>query len=259
MIEFKNVVKQYDHGVTALNNVNIKIEKGEFVFFVGPSGSGKSTLLKLIIKEEDATKGKVIVNDIDVSVLKDKNVPYLRRNIGFVFQDFRLIYDRTVYDNIAFALYVIEEDAKNIPQKVRDVLNLVGLSSKAYSFPNQLSGGEQQRVSLARAIVTNPPIVIADEPTGNLDTDTAQDIMNRLYELNNAGTTVIVVSHDRDAIKNSGKRVIYMEKGRVITDEGTPNDILKKIAVQDEIPPKPAEEINTQQNFLGRNNVGGGF
>ena len=234
MIEFKNVFKQYDHGVTALSNVNIKIDKGEFVFFVGPSGSGKSTLLKLIIKEEDATRGNVIVNDTDITTLKDKSIPQLRRKIGFVFQDFRLIYDRTVYDNIAFALYVVEEEAKNIPDKVRQVLELVGLASKAYSFPNQLSGGEQQRVALARAIVTAPPIIIADEPTGNLDTDTADDIMKRLYELNKYGTTVIVVSHDKERIESSGKRAIYMDKGKVVNDTNkqTLNPIIEPKVVE---------------------------
>lgn len=255
MIEFKNVYKQYEHGVVALNDVNIKIDNGEFVFFVGPSGSGKSTLLKLIIKEEDATKGNVVINDFDLQKLKDKNIPMLRRKIGFVFQDFRLIYDRTVYDNIAFALYVVEEDAKNIPNKVRQVLEQVGLSSKAYSFPNQLSGGEQQRVALARAIVTNPPIVIADEPTGNLDVDTAEDIMNRLYELNQAGTTVIVVSHDKDRIEKSGKRKIYMEKGKVVEDTG------KRVTVNPIIQEKNSiNNTNNQQGFFSRNSgIGGGF
>ncbi len=263
MIEFKNVFKQYDHGVTALNDVNIKIDKGEFVFFVGPSGSGKSTLLKLLIKEEDATKGTVTVSDTNITELKDKNIPQLRRKIGFVFQDFRLIYDRTVYDNIAFALYVVEEDAKNIPTKVKQVLDLVGLGSKSYSYPNQLSGGEQQRVALARAIVTAPPIVIADEPTGNLDTDTADDIMKRLYELNKYGTTVIVVSHDKEMIEKSGKRKIYMEKGKVMSDSGKSElkPIVEEHVVEVEKSEVKVENANEQTGFFNRNssNMGGGF
>ncbi|MEG2459616.1 MAG: cell division ATP-binding protein FtsE [Clostridia bacterium] len=255
MIEFKNVTKQYDHGVTALDSINIKIEKGEFVFFVGPSGSGKSTLLKLIIKEEDPTRGTVIVNANDLTNMKDKNIPFLRRNIGFVFQDFRLIYDRTVYENIAFALHVIEAKESDITKKVREVLELVGLSTKAYAFPNQLSGGEQQRVSLARAIVTNPPIVIADEPTGNLDSDTAVDIMNRLYDLNSKGTTVIVVSHDRDMITKSGMRVIQMNKGKVIADEKMTRSVTENVNVNIK-----TEASSQDKPYSSRRmNMGGGF
>lgn len=221
MIEFKGVRKQYNHGVTALDDVNLKIEKGEFVFIEGPSGSGKSTFLKLLIKEEDVTNGQIIVAEQEVNKLKDKEIPFFRRKIGFVFQDFRLLYDRTVYDNISFALHVIGTSDKEIARQVPLVTKLVGLEGKEGFFPNQLSGGEQQRVALARAIVTNPPIIIADEPTGNLDSETARGIMEILYEVNKKGATVIVVSHDSNLIKASGKRVISMKKGKIVNDTGS--------------------------------------
>ncbi len=218
MIEFKNVRKQYDHGVTALDDINLKIEKGEFVFIEGPSGSGKSTFLKLLIKEEDVTAGQIIVAGQEVNKLKDKEIPFFRRKMGFVFQDFRLLYDRTVYENIAFALHVVESSEREIKRQIPLVIEMVGLKGKEYNYPNQLSGGEQQRIALARAIVTNPPIIIADEPTGNLDAETARGIMDMLLEVNKKGTTVIVVSHDRNLIAQSGKRVISMKKGRIIND-----------------------------------------
>ncbi len=218
MIEFKGVRKQYNHGVTALDDINLKIEKGEFVFIEGPSGSGKSTFLKLLIKEEDVSHGTIIVNGQEVNKLKEKEVPFFRRKIGFVFQDFRLLYDRTVYENIAFALHVIEASEKEIRRQVPLIIDMIGLKGKENYYPNQLSGGEQQRIALARAIVINPPIVIADEPTGNLDCETARGIMDILYEINKKGTTVIVVSHDRNLIAESGKRVISMKKGRIVND-----------------------------------------
>ena len=218
MIEFQNVTKKYDHGVIALNDVNLKIEKGEFVFLVGPSGSGKSTFLKLVIKEEEPTGGKIIISDKDLGKMKDRDVPYLRRKIGFVFQDFRLLYDKTVYENIVFALRVIEATEREIRTQVNSVLELVGLKGKEKSYPNQLSGGEQQRISLARAMATRPPIIIADEPTGNLDNETAAEIMKVLYDINAKGTTVVVVTHDKNIIDTSNKRVVSLDKGSVVND-----------------------------------------
>ncbi len=220
MIEFQKVTKKYDHDVYALNEVDLKIDKGEFIFLVGPSGSGKSTFLKLIIKEEDPTSGKITINSKELSKLKEKDVPYLRRKIGFVFQDFRLLYDKTVEENIVFALRVIEASEREIRTQVNSALKQVGLEGKEKSYPNQLSGGEQQRVALARAIATRPPIIIADEPTGNLDNVTARGIMESLFEINKSGTTVVVVTHDESLIKSSNKRVISLNKGKVASDSG---------------------------------------
>lgn len=218
MIEFKNVTKKYDHGVVALDSINLFIEKGEFVFLVGPSGSGKSTFLKLVIKEEDATTGIININGKELQKIKNNDIPYLRRKIGFVFQDFRLLYDKTVYDNILFALRVIEASDRETKTRITKVLEQVGLKGKEDSYPNQLSGGEQQRISLARAMATRPPIIIADEPTGNLDNVTASEIMNLLYEINKEGTTVVVVTHDRNIIDTSGHRVVSLEKGKLVSD-----------------------------------------
>lgn len=218
MIEFKNVTKRYDHSVVALSDVNIKIDRGEFVFLVGPSGSGKSTFLKLMLKEEVPSEGTVVVNEKDLSKIKEKDVPFLRRKIGCVFQDFRLLYDKTVYENIVLALRVIDASEREIKTAVASALKQVGLSGKENSYPNQLSGGEQQRVGLARALVTRPPIIIADEPTGNLDDETAEEIMKMLYEINAGGTTIIMVTHDHSIIERSGKRVISLQNGKIISD-----------------------------------------
>ncbi len=219
MIEFINVDKEYNHNVKALDNININIEKGEFVFLVGPSGSGKSTFLKLLIKEEEPTKGKILVNGKDLSKIKPREIPYLRRKIGFVFQDFRLLYDRTVAENIEFALRVIESSEREISIQLRTVLELVRLTGKENFYPNQLSGGEQQRVSLARALATKPPIIIADEPTGNLDPSTAKEIFKTLEEINARGTTIIVVTHAKDIVDSMNKRVIALNNGRIVKDE----------------------------------------
>lgn len=219
MIEFINVTKKYDHDVNALDSININIEKGEFVFLVGPSGSGKSTFLKLMIKEEELTSGKILIDGKDTGKLKAKEVPYLRRKIGFVFQDFRLLYDRNVEENIAFALRVIEASEREIKTQVKNVLEMVGLVGKEKYYPNQLSGGEQQRVALARALATKPPIIIADEPTGNLDPKTADDIFKTLLDINSRGTTILVVTHAKDIVNNLNKRVIALEKGKVVKDE----------------------------------------
>jgi len=219
MIEFINVKKVYPNDVVALNNVNVKINKGEFVFLVGQSGSGKSTFLKLILKEEDATEGTIFVNGYEVSGMKRRDIPYLRRSIGVVFQDFRLLPDKTVYENVAFAMRITEALPKEIRRQVPMALGLVGLSRKANAFPNQLSGGEQQRVAVARAIVNNPSILIADEPTGNLDPETAWEIMKLLVDINNRGTTVVVATHEKNIVDSLKKRVICIDKGTIIRDQ----------------------------------------
>lgn len=219
MIEFIDVNKSYVHGVQALQNINVKIDKGEFVFLVGPSGSGKSTFLKLMIKEENPTSGIIKINEKDITKIKQKEIPYLRRKIGCVFQDFRLLYDRTVADNITFALRVIECSEREIKTQLNSVIEMMGLQGKENSFPNQLSGGEQQRVALARALSTKPPIIIADEPTGNLDPKTADEMFKTLLDINSRGTTVIVVTHAKEQVDKLDKRVIALEKGKIIRDE----------------------------------------
>ena len=218
MIEFKNVSKLYNNNVKALVDVNIKIENGEFVFLVGPSGAGKSTFIKMLIKEVDPTKGKIIVNGTDLSAVKRAQVPYYRRKIGMVFQDFRLIPTLNVYENVAFAMRVVEASQREIRRRVPMVLSLVGLSHKYKMFPNELSGGEQQRVSLARAIVNNPSVLIADEPTGNLDPETSTEIMNLLDDINRAGTTILMATHAKDIVDTMKKRVIAIEKGTIARD-----------------------------------------
>lgn len=218
MIEFKNVSKVYDTGTEAVHNANFKIDKGEFVFLVGSSGSGKSTLIKLILKEEEPTKGNLIINGKDTTFLKPKRVPFLRRSMGVVFQDFRLLPDKTVYENVAFAMYIVKATPRHIRRQVPMVLSLVGLSAKAKMYPNELSGGEQQRVALARALVNNPSMIIADEPTGNLDPDTAWEIMNLLNDINLRGTTVVMATHAKNIVDAMNKRVIHIDKGHIISD-----------------------------------------
>lgn len=218
MIEFKNVSKVYDTGTEAVHNANFKIDKGEFVFLVGSSGSGKSTLIKLILKEEEPTKGNIIINGKDTTFLKTKRVPFLRRSMGVVFQDFRLLPDKTVYENVAFAMYIVKATPRHIKRQVPMVLSLVGLSAKAKMYPNELSGGEQQRVALARALVNNPSMIIADEPTGNLDPDTAWEIMNLLNDINLRGTTVVMATHAKNIVDEMNKRVIHIDKGNIISD-----------------------------------------
>lgn len=219
MIEFSHVSKVYDNGSIALEDVTVHIEKGEFVLVCGPSGAGKSTFIKLLSHEVKPDKGTVIVNDVDVTRMKSRKVPYLRRKLGIVFQDFRLLPSKTVFENIAFALEVIEEKPKVIKQKVMEVLALVGLSEHANDLPQDLSGGEQQRVAIARAIVNKPLVLIADEPTGNLDPQTSRDIIDLFKAINNAGTTVVMVTHDMEMVKYLNKRVIALEAGRVINDQ----------------------------------------
>lgn len=219
MIVLKGVSKKYPNGTVALDDINIKIHKGEFVFFVGPSGAGKSTLVKLLMREQLPTNGSIIIDDVNIASLKRRQIPYLRRKLGVVFQDFRLLNNKTVFENVAFAMQVVEASKREIVRQVPRVLSLVGLGDKADDYPAQLSGGEQQRVSLARAIVNNPPILIADEPTGNLDPDTAWDIMKLLKEINHRGTTVIMATHARDIVNYMRQRVVTLDKGRIIRDQ----------------------------------------
>jgi cell division transport system ATP-binding protein len=219
MIEFRDVYKTYEGGVEAVNGVNFNIDKGEFVFIVGHSGSGKSTLLKLMIREEKADSGQIILNNYKVVTMKDKHVPYLRRSIGIVFQDFRLLPDKTVYENVAFAMRIVKTSSRMIRRQVPMLLSLVGLSSKANNYPHELSGGEQQRVAMARALANNPAVLVADEPTGNLDPQNAWEIMKILNEINLRGTTVVVATHAKDIVNAMKKRVIELEKGRVLRDQ----------------------------------------
>ncbi|AWI07238.1 cell division ATP-binding protein FtsE [Clostridium drakei] len=219
MIQFNNVSKVYNNNIFALSNVNVNIEKGEFVFLVGPSGAGKSTFIKILLKEVDVTNGSIIVNNTDITNLKRKSIPYYRRKIGVVFQDFRLIPTLNVYENVAFAMRVVEAPLKDIRKKVPVVLSLVGLANKYKAFPHELSGGEQQRISLARAIVNSPSILIADEPTGNLDPETSMDIMETLNDISRAGTTVVMATHAKDIVDSMRKRVIAIEKGVIVRDE----------------------------------------
>ena len=223
MIEFRNVSKVYgSNGTHALSNVNIKIEDGEFVFLVFSSGSDNLTFLKLIMHEEKPTEGEIIFNDYNSSTLKKKQVPYYRREMGIVFQDFRLIPKMSVYDNVAFAMRVIGAKEKEIRKRVPYILQLVGLSQKARALPNELSGGEQQRVSLARALVNNPKVIIADEPTGNVDPEMSHEIVGLLTKINNAGTTVIMVTHEHDLVRSFQRRVIVIKNGEVVSDTPDP-------------------------------------
>lgn len=220
VIEFKGVSKKYDNGVLALKDVNIKIDKGEFVFIVGESGAGKSTFIKTIMREEIPTAGEIYINNFKLSKLRKKDIPYMRRTMGIVFQDFRLINNMNVFDNVAFASRVVGESNRKIHKRVPYVLSLVGLENKMRSFPQELSGGEQQRVSLARALVNNPSLIIADEPTANVDPELSYDIMQLLTKINAYGTTVIVVTHAHDLVEQFKHRVIKISDGSVVYDSG---------------------------------------
>ena len=218
-IEIKNCYKVYKNGVAAIADLSLKINKGEFVFVIGASGSGKSTLIKMLYREEKPTKGTVEIGGINVGKLRNRTVYKLRRKLGIVFQDFKLLPKLTVYENVAFAMYVVKATPKHIRRQVPMVLSLVGLSNKAKVYPNELSGGEQQRVALARAIVNNPSMLIADEPTGNLDPNTAWDIMELLNDINLRGTTVVVATHAKDIVDKMNKRVIRIDQGNIVRDE----------------------------------------
>jgi len=219
MIVFDGVTKVYEPGVLALSDVTFLIEKGEFVFVVGASGSGKSTLVRLLLKELEPTQGKITVGGRDLGRLKRSKVPMLRRNVGCVFQDFKLLPNRTAAENIGYALKVQGESRNSIRRKVPEVLTLVGMPDKMNSYPDQLSGGEQQRVSIARAVVNHPPLLVCDEPTGNLDPDTSVGIMQLLYRINRSGTTILMVTHDREMVDKMRRRVIALEDGRLARDE----------------------------------------
>ena len=219
MLRMTNISKVYQNGSVALEDVNIHIEPGEFVFIVGPSGAGKSTFFKMLFREIQPTSGIIEVNGINILELTDKEIPYYRRQLGIIFQDYRLLPDRTVYENVAFAMQVIETPHRKIKRRVMNVLDLVGLRSRANAYPNELSGGEQQRIAIARAIVNNPALVIADEPTGNLDPDTSWEIMSIFKEINDNGTTIVMATHAKEIVDAMAKRVIAIEKGHIVRDE----------------------------------------
>jgi cell division transport system ATP-binding protein len=219
VIQFRGVSKTYESGDVGLEAATFSIPRGEFVFIVGQTGSGKSTIMRLLLKEHEPTGGRIVVAGRDLSEIEDKKVPYYRRNLGVVFQDFKLLPNRTVYDNVAYALQVTGRSRKEIRSKVPDILRLTGLATKLHNYPDQLSGGEQQRVSVARAFVNHPPLLLADEPTGNLDPETSIGIMQLLYRINRTGTTVLVATHDSHMVDRMRRRVIELEKGRIVRDE----------------------------------------
>lgn len=218
MIEFKKVTKLYGNNV-GLQNIDIKINKGDFVFLVGASGAGKSTFIKLMLKEIEANSGQIFVGNTEITSLPNRLIPRHRRNIGIVFQDFRLLPQKTVYENVAFAMEILHATRRSIRRQVPQVLSLVGISSKANKYPHQLSAGEQQRVAIARSIINNPSVLIADEPTGNLDPDTAWEIMKLLSQINNRGTTIVMVTHAKDIVDRMGKRVVTIENGKIVRDD----------------------------------------
>lgn len=214
-----NVSKVYPSGSVALQDINVHIEPGEFVFVVGPSGAGKSTFIKMLFREVLPTTGSIFVNGVDIMSLTPKEIPFMRRQLGIIFQDYRLLPDRTVFENVAFAMQVIEAPHRKIKRQVLNVLDLVGLRHRANAYPSELSGGEQQRIAIARAIVNDPLMVIADEPTGNLDPETSWDIMEIFKEINATGTTIVMATHDKDVVDAMGKRVIAIEHGHIVRDE----------------------------------------
>lgn len=224
MVEFINVTKVYNNGTEALHNVNLKVDKGEFVFIVGSSGAGKSTFLKLVECEEKPNSGRVIVDGVDVSHIRKRKIPYIRRKMGIVFQDFRLIDHMTVYDNVAFAMRVVGASPKMIKKRVPYILSLVGLQHKAKHYPNELSGGERQRVGLARALVNNPSMIIADEPTGNIDPALSFEIVDLLSEINRRGTTILMVTHEHSLVKHFHKRIIQIHSGEIVADTAEMQD-----------------------------------
>ena len=240
MIEFKGVHKTYDNGTKALRDVNIHIDKGEFVFIVGASGSGKSTFLKLIMREERPNAGEVIVNGFKLTKLRRRKVPYLRRTMGIVFQDFRLINNMTVFDNVAFAMRVIGASQREVRKRVPYILGLVGLQDKARSYPMELSGGEQQRVGLARALVNNPSMIIADEPTGNIDPEMSMEIVELLTEINRRGTTVLMVTHEHEMVHAFPHRIIEIRNGTVVSDSLYADDSTDAPAPQESVQPTAA-------------------
>lgn len=219
MIEMMNVTKKYSKGITAINNLSIQIKDGDFVYVVGPSGAGKSTFIKMMYREEKATKGRIRVGKYDLMKIKDCQIPFLRRYVGVVFQDFKLLQNKTVYENVAYAMEVIEKSPREIKRRVDEVLELVNLKHRMNNFPNELSGGEQQRVAIARAIVNTPGILIADEPTGNLDPDTSMEIMDILERINEQGTTIVMATHNSQIVNEKKHRVLAIESGQIVRDQ----------------------------------------
>ena len=219
MIEMMNVTKKYNKGITAINSLSIQIKDGEFVYVVGPSGAGKSTFIKMMYREEKATKGRIRVGKYDLMKIRDRQIPFLRRYVGVVFQDFKLLQHKTVYENVAYAMEVIEKSPREIKRRVEDVLELVNLKHRMNNFPNELSGGEQQRVAIARAIVNTPGILIADEPTGNLDPETSMEIMDILERINEQGTTIVMATHNSQIVNEKKHRVIAIENGQIVRDQ----------------------------------------
>lgn len=214
-----NVTKKYNKGITAINNLSIQIKDGEFVYVVGPSGAGKSTFIKMMYREEKATKGRIRIGKYDLMKIKDRQIPFLRRYVGVVFQDFKLLQNKTVYENVAYAMEVIEKSPREIKRRVQEVLELVNLKHCVDKFPNELSGGEQQRVAIARAIVNTPSVLIADEPTGNLDPDTSMEIMDILERINEQGTTIVMATHNSQIVNEKKHRVIAIENGQIVRDQ----------------------------------------
>lgn len=256
MIVFNNVTKYYKSNV-GLEKVSVKINKGDFVFLVGPSGAGKSTFIKLILKEIDADSGSIKVRGNEITTLSKRQIPKLRRNIGIVFQDFRLLPKKTVYENVAFAMEIIHQPKKLIDKHVPQVLSMVGISEKADKYPDELSAGEQQRVAIARAIVNKPRILIADEPTGNLDPDTAWEIMQLLDQINKRGTTIVMVTHAKDIVDKMGKRVIAIEKGRIVRDEFGAYGFEEMIAEAAEDADGDGTLVSSRRTFRSRFKRGG--
>ena len=244
MIEFNNVSKTYDNGTAALKNVSIKIHDGEFVFVVGASGAGKSTFLKIIMREQVPNSGTVVINDYNLNKIKKRDIPKFRRTMGIVFQDFRLIPNMSVYDNVAFAMRVIGAKEKDISKRVPYVLSLVGLTSKARQLPNQLSGGEQQRVALARALVNNAGILIADEPTGNIDPEMSYEIVDLLNHINANGTTIVMVTHEHELVRRFNHRVITIDRGEVVSDTA---DVCKEPVAEEPIPEEEQKHATKQE------------
>ena len=259
MIEFRDVRKEYQNGFVALKDINFKIASGEFVFIIGASGSGKTTITKLLLKEEEATKGKIIVNNHDLTKMPNGKVPYYRRTLGYVFQDFRLFPNMTVYDNIAFAMRVVGEPGSRIRKMVPAILETIGLRGKLRSYPKELSGGEQQRVALARAVVNRPDTIIADEPTGNLDPKMSLEIMESLERINNMGKTVIVVTHEKALVDHFKKRVISIRNGHIVNDQLGGTYSYKKPGTQLLLPeserPEKTERIERRIPAERENNI----
>ena len=261
MIDFSSVSKTYPNGTKALNNVDIHIDRGEFVFIIGASGAGKSTFLKMIMREEVPSSGTIVIDGTNLNTLKPSKIPYYRRKLGIVFQDFRLIPNRTVYDNVAFAMHVIGAKNKDISRRVAYALSLVGLSVKAKCYPNELSGGEQQRVALARALVNRAEIIVADEPTGNIDPEMSKEIVDLLSHINaNNNTTIIMVTHEVDLVKQYNKRMITIKNGTVVSDTAHPEIVVENIPERVETAPRafyeaPLEddEIETFIENYGKN------